>query len=147
MTTAGRWFMRLGRFSAVGALGAALQVTLFDLLIRCFHLPGLAAAPIAVEVVLLHNFFWHDRFTWSDRAAVGRQKAVRLWRFHVGNGVVSLAGNTILAYWLVQQLKVPELSSAIVAIAVCAPVNFLVSDRWVYVRCGAGRALMRKTKS
>ncbi|SPE37627.1 GtrA family protein [Candidatus Sulfopaludibacter sp. SbA6] len=133
MTGAGRQCVRFGRFSLTGVLGAALQVMLFALLMKCFHLPGVAATPIAVEMVLLNNYFWHERFTWRDRGCVGlRHRAIRLWRFHAANGLVSLAGNTVLTYCMVQKLKAPALPSAVAAIAVCAPINFLVADRWVF---------------
>jgi len=134
MTVVARCLMRFGKFSAVGALGAVLQVTLFDSLVRFLDLPGLAAAPFAVEIAVLHNFFWHERFTWRDRRTGGRGKALRLWRFHVSNGLVSLAANTALAYWLIEKLHFPALPFAIIAIAVCAPLNFLIADRWVYGR-------------
>lgn len=84
MTGAGREYERFGRFSLTGLMGAALQVILFDLCMKGFHLPGVAAAPIAVEMVVLHNFFWHEQFTWQDRRTIGlRERATRLWRFHV----------------------------------------------------------------
>jgi putative flippase GtrA len=133
MSGALRQCARFGRFNLVGVLGAALQVLLFDLLMKRLHMPEVAAMPIAVEIVLLHNFFWHERFTWPDRTHLGlRQRTIRLWRFHAGNGLVSLAGNTLLTYCLVEQLKAPAATSAIAAIAFCAPVNFLITDRWVY---------------
>jgi putative flippase GtrA len=125
--------VRFGKFTLAGALGAALQVLVFDLLIRWLHLPGAVAAAIGVETALLNNFLWHERFTWRDRGAPGLlPRALRLWRFHAANGLVSLAGNTALAYCLVERLKVPALPSAAAAIAVCAPVNFWLADRWVY---------------
>ena len=129
--------VRFGKFNAVGVLGAALQVLLVHVLMERLHLPGVAATPIAVELVVLHNFFWHERFTWRDRDPAGTlQRAVRLWRFHAGNALVSLAGNTGLTYVLVELLKAPVLPSAAAAIAVCAPINFLLADRWVYRRPG-----------
>jgi putative flippase GtrA len=138
MTGDGRQCARFARFGLVGILGAALQIVLFDLLMKCLHLPGAAAAPIAVEMVLLNNFFWHERFTWRDRESAGlRQRAIRLWRFHAGNGVVSLAGNALLVYCLVQLIEVPALPSQVMAIVLCAPVNFLVADRWVYTQSEA----------
>jgi putative flippase GtrA len=125
--------LRFGRFSLVGVLGAALQVILFDLLTKGFRLPVAAAAPLAVEIVLLHNFFWHERFTWRDRGSTGvGRRLIRLWRFHTANGLVSLAGNTALVYCLVQLLKAPALPSVVAAIAVCTPLNYLVANCWVY---------------
>ena len=125
--------LRFGVFSFVGAVGAVLQVMLFGLFTKILQLPPAAAMAIAVELVVLHNFVWHDRLTWRDRGAVSlRDRSLRLWRFHLANGAVSLAGNTLLAYWLVQVLRFPVLWSAVLAIAVCAPLNFLAADRWVY---------------
>lgn len=124
---------RFGIFSFVGAVGALWQIALFGLLTESLELRPVIAMPLAVELVVLHNFFWHERLTWRDRGGAGiRERSVRLWRFHVANGVASLAGNTILAYWLVQVLRVPGMWSAAIAIAMCAPVNFWVADRWVY---------------
>ncbi|MGH9656328.1 MAG: GtrA family protein [Candidatus Acidiferrales bacterium] len=132
MKRAGRC-LRFGRFSLVGLMGAVLQLLLVSLLTECFGIPGVAAAAIAVEIAILHNFFWHERFTWRDRRLKSaRQAAARLWRFHAGNGLVSLLGNTALVYWLVEWLKTPVLPSAAGAIALCSAVNFLVADRWVY---------------
>ena len=136
-TGAGGPCARFGRFGLVGILGVALQMTLLDLLMKGFHLPEMAAVVIAVEMTICHNFLWHERFTWCDRRVAGwRQRAVRLMRFHTSNGLVSLAGNTALTWCLVERLNAPALPSAIAAIAVCAPINFLITDRWVYGREG-----------
>ena len=125
--------VRFGRFNLVGALGAGLQIVLFDLLMKFSRIPEVTAAPIAVEIVVLHNFFWHERFTWRERKLGGlRQRSIRLLRFHCGNGLISLVGNTLLTYGLVEGFKLPALPAAVVAIAICAPVNFLIADRWVY---------------
>jgi putative flippase GtrA len=111
-------------------VGAAVQVTLFTALARC--LPAAAAAAIAVELTVLHNFLWHERFTWGDRRAQRlRQRFARLWRFHAANGLVSIAGNAAVVYGLTE-FGTPAIAAQAAAIAVCAPVNFWVADRWVY---------------
>ena len=133
--------LRFGRFGLVGIAGGAVQVVLFEVLVKFLRLPRVAAAPIAVEIVLVHNFFWHERFTWRDRGREGLgQRTTRLWWFHVTNGLVSLAGNTALIFLLERQLKAPALPSAIAAIAFCAPANFVLADRCVY-RKAVRRAL------
>ena len=123
---------RFGRFSLVGLMGAGLQVLLVSWLTPRI---GLAATPVAVQIVILHNFLWHERFTWSDRGP-GRV-AIRLWRFHAGNGLISLVGNTVLMYLLVERLNAPVALAAAAAIAVCSLLNFLVADRWVYATRGS----------
>lgn len=133
MSSSGRQWRHFGRFNLVGLLGAALQLLLLHVLTKCFHVPGIGATPLAVEIVVLHNFMWHERFTWRDRQPKrARQVIIRLVRFHAGNGFISLLGNTVLTYWLVDRLKAPLLPSALGAIAVCAVANFLIADRWVY---------------
>jgi putative flippase GtrA len=129
-----RW-QQFGRFNLVGLLGAVLQLLVYYLVMRTPHLPEAAASAIAVEIAVLHNFFWHERFTWRDRGpAALSYRALRLWRFHVGNGLVSLTGNALVTYVLVERLGAPSLPSAVAAIAFCAPANFFLADRWVYAQ-------------
>ena len=94
----------------------------------------MAATGIAVEAALLHNFIWHERFTWPDRREGGRHGGFgRLWRFHLGNGLISLAGNLLLMRVLVGVFGVPVILSNVVAVAACWLANFLASDRWVFM--------------
>ncbi len=133
MTAAGRLVARLGKFNLVGLLGAALQLLLLYVLTKGLLISTIAATPIAVEIVVLHNFVWHEGFTWRDRELKTRRRRIaRLWRFHVGNGFISVFGNTALVYCLVERLKAPVAPSALAAIVICSLINFLVADRWVY---------------
>jgi putative flippase GtrA len=104
-----------------------------SLLTKRFGLLSVVATPVAVEITLLHNFIWHERFTWSDlRAQRSGPLADRLWRWHAANGLISLGGNTILMHCLVEQLKAPATPAAIGAILLCSAANFLVANGWVY---------------
>ena len=130
----GQW-QQFGRFNLVGLLGAVLQLLVYYLVMRGLDLPEAAARAIAVEIAVLHNFFWHERFTWRDRGpAALPYRAFRLWRFHVSNGLVSLSGNALVNYVLVEWLGAPSLPSAVAAIAICAPANFFLAGRWVYAQ-------------
>ncbi len=124
--------MRVLKFSLVGAMGIVVQIAALAVLIaaRVDYLPATA---LAVESAVLHNFLWHWRFTWSDRA----QSRVRnffpsLLRFHVSNGLVSLLGNLVLMRLLVGTLRIPPLSANLGSISICFIANFLASDRWVF---------------
>jgi putative flippase GtrA len=123
---------RFSRFSLVGMIGALLQLLLISLLTKYFRIGSIAATLIAVEITILHNFIWHQRFTWSDRDLKSSRQIARLWRFHVGNGLISLAGNTLVVYCLVERLNAPIVPTAIGAIILCSLANFLLADRWVY---------------
>ena len=124
---------RFGRFNLVGILGAIVQLAALSILTKCFRLSTIAATPIAIEIAVLHNLTWHERFTWrAGPCEGGRQIAKRAWRFHASSGVVSLAGNLGLMYFLVERLKAPALPSAVIAILTCSMVNFWLADRWVW---------------
>jgi putative flippase GtrA len=49
------------RFYTVGAAGVVVQLAALALLKSGFGLGVLPATAIAVEMAVLHNFFWHER--------------------------------------------------------------------------------------
>ena len=55
----------------MGLIGFALQLGVLALLLR-LGLHYLAATALAVELAVLHNFAWHERWTWRDRPPAGR---------------------------------------------------------------------------
>lgn len=123
-----RWL----KFNLVGALGIGVQLAALKLLL----LAGInvyLATPLAVELAVLHNFAWHERFTWKDRPGGRRQRLLRLLRFHLGNGVVSILGNEAMMWLLVGRLHMtrPLLANAI-AIAVCSFLNFALGEWFVF---------------
>ena len=91
----------------------------------------LLATGLAVEAAVLHNFVWHQSFTWSDR---GGSIPGRLARFHLTNGAISIVGNLVMMRLLVGGLGMPPLAANIASIAVCALANFLAGDRVVFLR-------------
>lgn len=122
--TAARWL----KFNAVGALGIAVQLAVLAAL-RAAALHYLGATALAVEAAVLHNFVWHERWTWRDRAGPGLG---RLVRFHLTNGLVSIGGNLLFMRLLVGWLGLPVLPSSLGSIAACSVLNFLASDRLVF---------------
>lgn len=125
--------MRFWRFNAVGVLGFAVQLGVLALLVQA-GLHYLAATALAVEAAILHNFLWHERWTWRDRPSAGWARAARLARFHALNGVVSLAGNVLTMRVLVGTCGMPPLRANLIAVIACAAVNFAGADRVVFSR-------------
>lgn len=122
---------RFLKFNGVGIVGFALQLGLLALLLR-LGLHYLAATALAVELTVLHNFAWHERWTWRDRAAGTGGRWRRLWRFHAANGLISLAGNLVLMRVFVGLLGMPPVPANLLAVLTCALVNFAASDRFVF---------------
>src|SRR5436190_12126219 len=123
--------LRFLRFNGVGLLGFILQIAVLAGLIR-LGAHYLAATVVAVELAVLHNFAWHERWTWRDRPAVPGSRARRLWRFHASNGLISLTGNLVLMRLLVGQLGLPPIAGNLLAVVLCSLLNFGASDRFVF---------------
>jgi putative flippase GtrA len=146
------------RFNLVGAIGVAVQFAALFALKSMLGLPYLAATAIAVEFTVVHNFIWHERFTWADRRKqdsrtrswLGISSYVssprlswqslswhrlswqRLARFNLSNGAISLVGNLALMKVMVGQGRMNYLLANAIAIALCSLANFLVSKKWVF---------------
>ena len=121
------------RFNAVGLLGIGVQLAALTFFKGGLHLHYLVATALAVEAAVLHNFAWHEGWTWRGRAGMGEHtRSGRLLRFHVTVGLVSILGNLILMRLLVGWMHLPYLAASLIAIGACALVNFLASDRYVF---------------
>ncbi len=134
-TLALRWL----KFNFVGALGIVVQLACLALLVSGLHIGYLPATAAAVETAILHNFVWHERFTWKDRTGKrgrrrAREVALRLLRFHAGNGVISLAGNLVFMRLFVGTLHVRYLLANGITIALCSLLNFVASEWFVFRR-------------
>ena len=124
-----RTLVRWGEFNLVGAMGMVVQLAALAVLNRLLGGRYLVASALAVELTLLHNFFWHERFTWRDRSGA---RIVRLVRFHLSSGVVSMAGNLALMRAFVQGAHLPVVVANSVAILCCSAVNFLLAEWWSF---------------
>jgi putative flippase GtrA len=126
-------FVRWLRFNLVGGIGIAVQLILLFLLKSILHFNYLAATALAVEATVIHNFLWHERYTWADRAQPSWQNSLpRLLRFNLTNGAVSIAGNLGLMKLMVDLVQMNYLVANAVAIALCSLVNFVVSNQYVF---------------
>jgi putative flippase GtrA len=117
----------------VGALGLLVQLGALALLHHRLQLHYLTATALAVEAAILHNFVWHQRWTWRDRRQHGWPAGLaRLWRFHLLNGVVSLLGNLAIMAVLTGGLGVHPIAANLAAVIACSIVNFLGSEVVVF---------------
>ena len=126
-----RWI----KFNFVGAIGFGVQMAAFALLYGVLHLNKLWATGLAVETAVLHNFVWHEKFTWRHlpRGGAG-DVAARLARFHLGNGLISIVGNVLLVKLFADVLGVNPYAGNVLAIAICAAANFAAAEWYVFRR-------------
>lgn len=122
-----RWW----KFNAVGIAGVIVQLAVLHLCVTGCRTPYLVATVIAVEAAVLHNFVWHERWTWRDRAHPESQWT-RLIAFHTSNGIISLAGNILFMRLFVGSLGMPIIAANLAAIVMCSTANFIASNTIVY---------------
>ncbi len=120
-----RWL----KFNAVGGVGILVQLVVLAVLKSGLHLDYLFATGLAVEAAVIHNFVWHERFTWADRAG---DSWMRFVKFNLTTGLLSIVGNLVLMRALVGWAGVNYLVANGITIAACSVVNFVVSDRVVF---------------
>jgi len=124
-----RWL----KFNAVGGAGIVVQLVALAAFRSWLKLDYLLATALAVEIALVHNFLWHERYTWADRPATGAmQSLARLAKFNASNGAVSMVGNLGLMRLLVGEMSFNYVAANLIAVVVCSLVNFLLSDRFVF---------------
>jgi putative flippase GtrA len=122
-------------FNSVGVLGILVQISILWLLISGAQLGYLPATALAVEAAVLHNFFWHEHWTWADRTKDCNGCFLRrLLSFHIANGLISLTGNLALMQLFVGRLRLHYLPANFLAVGICALLNFVAGDRVVFRR-------------
>jgi dolichol-phosphate mannosyltransferase len=123
------------KFNVVGMLGFGLQSgALFALTHSAYPVNYLAATAIAVEVAVLNNFVWHQRWTWSDRpSATKKETLCRLAKFNITTGTVSITGNLILMSVLVGRMRLPIVGANVLTVIICSLLSFILADRIAFM--------------
>jgi putative flippase GtrA len=125
--------VRWVKFNLVGGIGIGVQFISLLLLRSVLHFDYLFATGIAVEAAVVHNFVWHEQFTWADRIQQSWASSLRrLIRFNMTAGLVSIVGNLALMKVMVGFGGMNYLLANAIAIGLCSGANFLVSDAWVF---------------
>ncbi len=127
-----RLLRRLLKFHMVGVIGIGVQLCFLFVFRTVLHLNYLLATALAVECAVLHNFLWHEHFTWSDRSGGSSGSLRRLLRFNLSTGLISIVGNLVLMRLLVGSLHLQYMLANILSIGACSLLNFWASDQMVF---------------
>jgi putative flippase GtrA len=120
------------KFNAVGIIGVGVQLSALAIFRDLLGWGLRLATFAAVECAVLHNFIWHERWTWSHRKLSKKRILVRLLKFNFSNGLISIVGNLAVMELLAVRLHFNYMVSNLAAIGVCSLVNFLVSHKVVF---------------
>ena len=130
MSTRTANWIRWWKFNAVGAMGIVVQLVMLAVLKSGFGANYIIATILAVEAAVIHNFLWHELYTWADRESTSR--LIRFAKFNLGNGLISILGNVLLMRLLVGAIGLNYFLANAISIATCSLLNFVVSDRLVF---------------
>lgn len=129
---------RAWKFAFVGALGVLVNLSLLLLLSATAGFPRGLAWFLAVEAAVLHNFIWHQTFTWRDRRGAGAGPWLRAAAtFHLSvAGTVAVNG---AIFGLLSIAGTPLLLAGAAGIGSATALNFIAGDVWVFKPLTAGK--------
>ena len=118
---------RLIRFGVVGLTGVGVNLVMIQVLYAHLHWSAFLSSALAVELSVVNNFVWNNRWTFEQRTV----SPIRFVRFNL----VSLGGLLITSAiftGLVQYLEVYYLVAQLVGIAAATGWNFFASVFWTW---------------
>jgi putative flippase GtrA len=132
--------VRFLRFNVVSALGIGVRLLTAWAFVNGLGLHYLIGTTLAIELSILHNFFWHLHWTWGPSGALAGSGApastnhvfVRCVAFHASNGLVTFLGAMVLMPFLVGSLGLHHLVANFIAICFTGLLNFFLGDRLVF---------------
>jgi putative flippase GtrA len=133
----GNW-LQLLRFCLVGAIGYAINVSVFAICVEAGGLHHLVAATVAFGVAVTNNFLWNRRWTFDARGGHAGQQAVRFLAVSVGAFLLAAA----ILELLVSAGGVSPVPAQAISIAIATPLNFLGNKIWTF---GAASRLREAT--
>jgi len=119
-------FGRLLKFGAVGATGVIINTSALYVLSRWLGLPLLLSSGIAVELAIISNFFWNNRWTFAGQGA----SLARFAKFNAAS-LVGLTFN-VATVWGLTRTGLYFLIANLVGIGVGVTVNYACSVVWVW---------------
>lgn len=128
-----RWW----RFNGIGLAGIGVQLATLAALVEWLAVDYRMATALAVATAVAHNFAWHRRWTWADRAPRSSSLVLFL-KFASANGLVSLVGNMALMTMLVGAAGVSVVPANVISIVVCGLVNYWFADSFVFSPAAPG---------
>ncbi|MGN7999173.1 glycosyltransferase [Sphingomonas sp. 22176] len=125
--------VRFAMFSAIGAIGAAVHLTVLFLLFRMAGLPFVTGTIVATIVAMTINYLLNNALTYRERRLKGAA-LIGGWVSFCLVCAVGAAANVGLAAFLHNVQHGDWRLSALAGIAVAAVWNFALSSRFVWGR-------------
>jgi dolichol-phosphate mannosyltransferase len=125
---------RWTKFLVTGAAGACVQMCSLMLLRGVAAWDLMPATAAAVEMAILHNFFWNLRWTWAvPRQTLDWRSTLRLlWRYNATTGAVSIATSLVFTRLFMELFGLHYLLANLLAMGTGTLANFAAAEFLVF---------------
>jgi len=124
---------RLIKFGIVGVSGVLVNMAILWLFTETLGIYYLISSILAIFLAMLNNFFWNNRWTWSDRRKPGIPALlIRLLKFCFVSSLAAYIGNLGILWSLTHYLGIYYLIANMFGIAVGTTLNFTVNHVWTF---------------
>lgn len=121
---------RFGRFALVGLSGLIVNSLALAIFTEWFHIFYLISALLATQCSTLWNFFWTERWVFSDRRD-GRSLGLRFFGFFLLNNVLFFFRGPMISF-MVQDLAINYLTANLISIIIATALRYLVADKLLW---------------
>lgn len=121
----------VARYAVVSALGAIVQLATVVTLGHATPLHPTTIAFLSVAAAVLHNFAWHERWTWRSRTRHAGSAWARLAAYASSNGLVSAAAGMIAAA-LITPTSVGAAGASVIAITAAGALNYWMARKFIW---------------
>ena len=116
------------KFGIVGISNIAIDVLVYWLFTRFFHLYYILAATVSFLVANVWSYFWNRRWTFhDDNRAVIRQ----YFKFLAAN-IIAIILNLGVLFVLVDFLHLNDITAKIIASIIVGLINFAINKKWAF---------------
>jgi putative flippase GtrA len=122
----GNW-VQLAKFCAVGAVGYAVNLAVFTLLVRGADVHYLPAAVCSFVVAVANNYTWNRLWTFRGQRGHIAYQGIRFLIV----SVCALGANLLVLRGLVA-VGLDEIAAQAIAIILVTPLNFLGNKLWSF---------------
>ena len=124
---------RFAKFSIVGGIGVLVNLSYLWFFTERYSIFYLVADLPAIELAILNNFIWNQVWTWKGKGKAGWKALLkRVAQYHLSASLAMFV--TLVCLWLLTEyLHLHYLLSKLIGIVAGTMINFLMSDRWIFV--------------
>lgn len=123
---------RLTSFGIVGVSGIFVNMGILWIITHYANIHYALASPFAIELSIINNFIWNDRYTWHGRRYAHQHSFwYGLLRFNLVSWIAGTI-NWLLLVTFTEGLGLYYLLANLLAIGIASAINFVLNEKWTF---------------